>query len=77
MKIPAILGAGLLACALTVPGLAQDDKPIKDDLKDAGKATGHAVKKSGKKVKHATKKGVNKAADKTAEGAEKLSDKTK
>ena len=75
MKIPAIFGAGVLACALCAPGFAQD-KPIKDDVKQAGEATKRAVKKTGKKVKTATKKGVNKAADATEKAAEKVRRKT-
>lgn len=74
-----VFSAASLAMASPLP----QDKPMKDDVKDAGKSTGHAAKKLGKNVKkgtkkavHGTKKGVNKAADATKKGADKVKDKT-
>jgi hypothetical protein len=57
--------------------LAQTDKSVKQDVKDAGHSTKEATKKTGSKVKNGTKKVVNKSATKTAEGANKVADKTK
>jgi hypothetical protein len=74
-----VFGAASLALASPFP----QDQSIKDDVKDAGRSTGHAAKKTGKDVKkgtkkaaHGTKKGVNKAADATKKGADKVKDKT-
>ena len=54
-----------------------DDKSIKQDVKDAGHSTKEATKKTGRKIKKGTKKVVNKSATKTAETADKVANKTK
>jgi hypothetical protein len=54
-----------------------DDKSVKQDVKDAGHSTKEAGKKTGRKVKRGTKKVVNKSATKTADTADKVADKTK
>jgi hypothetical protein len=56
-------------------GWAQSDQGIKDDVKDAGKATGRAAKKTAKKVKNGSKKVVNKSAEATEKGAHKVEQK--
>ena len=73
----------LLAVALSIfagPTTAQqtqdDNKSVKQDVKDAGHSTKEATKKTGKDVKKGTKKAVNKSAEKTDEGAKKVEDKT-
>jgi len=82
-KLSILLMTVFAAASLAVASPFPQDKPIKDDVKDAGKSTGHAAKKAGKDVKkgtkkaaHGTKKGVNKAADATRKGADKVKDKT-
>jgi hypothetical protein len=74
-----VLGTAWLAAASPFP----QDQSIKDDVKDAGKSTGHAAKKAGKDVKKGskkaakgTKKGVNKGANATKKGADKVQEKT-
>ena len=52
-----------------------DDKSVKQDVKDAGHSTKEATKKTGSKVKKGTKKVVNKSATKTADTADKVADK--
>jgi hypothetical protein len=77
MKFTYALVAGALACGLVIsPIQAQDDKGVKEDVKDAGNATGRAAKKTGKKIKKGSKKVVNKAAEGTEKGAAKVKDKT-
>ena len=77
MKRNYALFVGALACGLAVSPLpAHEDKGVKDDLKQAGKATGHAAKKTAKTVKKGTQKGLNKAAAATEKGAAKMKDKT-
>jgi predicted small secreted protein len=49
---------------------------VKEDIKDAGKATGNAAKKTGKAIKKGTTKVVHKSAKATKKGAEKVEDKT-
>jgi len=71
-----------LACAparspAAVAAQDNDNKSVKQDVKDAGGSTKSAFKKVGGKVKKDTKKVVNKAAGKTAQGADKVEDKTK
>jgi hypothetical protein len=57
---------------------AKDElKKTGQDIKKAGKDTGHAAKHAGKGVAKGTKKGVNKAASGTEKGAEKVKEKTK
>ena len=56
---------------------AQEDKSVKQDVKDAGHSTKEATKKTGRKIKSGTKKVVNKSAKTTAKGANKVADKTK
>jgi hypothetical protein len=56
---------------------SDDDKSVKQDVKDAGHSTKEASKKTGSKVKEGTKKVVNKSATKTADTADKVADKTK
>lgn len=80
MKIHYVLTIGALACGLVnVPVRAQSakDQSIKEDVKDAGKATGRAAKKTGKKIKHGTKKAINKGASETEKGANKVKRETK
>ena len=77
---------GLIVCLLSaflVAGsasatLAQEnkDKGVKEDVKDAGKATGRAAKKTGKAIKKGTKKAVNAGAKGTRKGAGKVEEKT-
>jgi hypothetical protein len=55
---------------------AQEKDGVKEDIKDAGKATGRAAKKTGKAIKKGTKKVVNAGAKATRKGAEKVEDKT-
>jgi hypothetical protein len=54
-----------------------DDKSVKQDIKDAGHSTKEATKKTGSKAKKGTKKVINKSATKTADTADKVADKTK
>jgi hypothetical protein len=78
---------GVLFVALSfIPGVLptitfaqthDDDKSVKQDLKDAGHSTKQATKKTASKVKRGTKKVVNKAATETGEAAGKVADKTK
>lgn len=67
--------------------LPAQDGSVKQDLKDAGKdtehavkktgeATEHAAKKTGKTVKKSTKKAVHKSAKEVRKGAGKVEDKT-
>ena len=76
MKITKWVIGGLFIGTLAASGAFADDKTVKEDVKDAGKATGHAVKKTGKNIKKGTKKVVNKGAEKTEEGADKVRRKT-
>jgi hypothetical protein len=68
--IPAVLPANVLA-------QNQDDKSVKQDVKDAGHSTVKATTKTGSNIKKGTKKVVNKSAKKTAQTADKTADKTK
>jgi hypothetical protein len=74
-----ILGS-IVAGALALSGLAayaqQKDNTIKDDAKQAGKATSRAAKKTGKVVKKQTKRVVHGGAKATRKGAEKVEGKT-
>jgi hypothetical protein len=74
--------------ALTISGLAmltaygqdtaKDDlKKSGQDVKEAGKDTGHAAKSAAKGVKKGTKKAVHKTAQETKKGADKVEDKTR
>jgi hypothetical protein len=69
--IPAVLPT------ITFAQTHDDDKSVKQDLKDAGHSTKEATKKTGSKIKRGTKKVVNKSATKTGEAAGKVADKTK
>jgi len=69
--IPAILPTGTFAQN------NDDDKSVKQDVKDAGHSTKEATKKTGSNIKQGTKKVVNKSATKTAETGDKVADKTK
>lgn len=65
--------------ALPANALAQtqdDDKSVKQDVKDARHSTKKATTKTGHDIKKGTKKVVNKSARKTADTADKA-DKTK
>jgi len=68
-----------MRAALPTTAFAQndDDKSVKQDVKDAGHSTKEATKKTGHKVKKGTEKIISKSAAKTAETADKVSDKTK
>jgi hypothetical protein len=70
-SIPAVLPT------ITFAQTHDDDKSVKQDLKDAGHSTKKATKKTGSDVKRSTKKVVNKSATKTAETADKVADKAK
>jgi hypothetical protein len=69
----------LMPAVLPTTAFAQndDDKSVKQDVKDAGHSTKEATKKTGNKVKRATKKVANKSATKTADTADKVANKTK
>jgi hypothetical protein len=78
------LGWGFLGGATP---LAQDDKSVTQDMKDAGNSTKDATKKAAKNTKKGTKKaakatkdttekGVNKAAEGTEKAAGKVKEKT-
>jgi hypothetical protein len=79
-----VLGLFLVALsfvpvALPTTAFAQneDDKSVKQDVKDAGHSTKEATKKTGRKVKKGTKEVISKSATKTADTADKVADKTK
>jgi hypothetical protein len=81
ISIVALCLMGAVSMAPTY--LAAQDTSIKQDTKDAGKATGDAAKQTGKDVKKGTKKaakgtkkGVNKAAKGTEKGANDVKNKT-
>jgi hypothetical protein len=66
--------------ALPANALAQthdDDKSVKQDVKDAGHSTKKATTKTGHNIKKGTTKVVHKSARKTADTADKAADKTK
>jgi hypothetical protein len=63
--------------AITFAQTHDDDKSVKQDVKDAGHSTKEATKKTGSNVKKGTKKVVNKSAKKTADTADRVADKTK
>jgi hypothetical protein len=69
---------GVLAAGSAGAALAQEnkDKGVKEDVKEAGKATGRAAKKTGKAIKKGTKKVVHAGAKKTRQGAGKVEEKT-
>jgi hypothetical protein len=69
----ATLGAFTLLAQDTAKG---ELKKSGQDVKQAGKDTGHAAKHAAKGVKKGTKKGVHKAAAKTEKGAAKVKSKT-
>jgi hypothetical protein len=56
---------------------SDDDKGVKQDVRDAAHSTKQATIKTGKKAKRETKKVVNKSAEKTGQVADKVEDKTK
>lgn len=68
--VPAVLPATTFA-------QSDDDKGVKQDVKDAAHSTKQASVKAAGKVKKETKKVVNKSAKKTGQGADKVEDKTK
>jgi hypothetical protein len=68
--------AGVLP-ATTFAHAQDNDKSVKQDVKDAGHSTKDATKKTGSSIKKGTKKVVNKSATKTADTADKVADKTK
>jgi hypothetical protein len=76
-----LLLAGLFFLPVVLPavGLAQndDDRSVKQDVKDVGHSAKVATKNTGHKVKRTTKKIVSKSASKTADTADKVADKTK
>jgi hypothetical protein len=63
--------------AITFAQTQDNDKSVKQDVKDAGYSTKEATKKTGSNIKKGTKKVVNKSATKTAETADKVANKTK
>ncbi|HYR87443.1 MAG TPA: hypothetical protein VE422_25390 [Terriglobia bacterium] len=69
---------GLLVAGSSGTAFAQEnkDKGVKEDVKEAGKATGRAAKKSGKAIKKGTKKVVHAGAKKTRQGAGAVEEKT-
>lgn len=77
MKFLARIFIVVLFCSLIgAVALAQSDEGIKDDVKQAGKATKRATKKTAKQTQKQTKKAIHKSAKKTREGAQKLEDKS-
>jgi len=62
---------------ITFAQTQDDDKSVKQDVRDAGHSTKEATKTTGSKVKKGTKKVVNKSATKTTETADKVALKTK
>ena len=74
-----LVGLSFMSAVLPTSASAQndDDKSVKQDVKDAGHSTKQATKKTGSNVKKGTKKVVNKSATKTADTADKVADKTK
>jgi hypothetical protein len=73
-QISILLFSALAIVSAAAARPVAQDKSVGDDVKDAGKATGHAAKKTGKDVEKGTKKaakktknGVHKAADATAD----------
>jgi hypothetical protein len=71
--------AMLMSVSVTLPAAGQstdDNKSVKQDVKDAGHSTKEAAKTTGTDVKKGTKKVVHKSAEKTDEGAKKVEDKT-
>jgi hypothetical protein len=75
--IVCMLSAFLVAGSATAT-MAQEnkDKGVKEDVKDAGKATGRAAKKTGKAIGKGTKKVVHAGAKGTRKGAGKVEEKT-
>jgi len=73
-----LVALSFMPAVLPTTAFAQndDDKSVKQDVKDAGHSTKEAAKKTGSKVKKGTKKVVNKSATKTADTADKVADKT-
>jgi len=69
---------GMLAAGSMGSALAQEnkDKGAKEDVKEAGKATGQAAKKTGSAIKKGTKKVVHAGAKKTRQGAGAVEQKT-
>lgn len=67
-----------LAAATLSMGMAfaQNDTGVKQDVKEAGQATGRAAKKTGRKIKKGTKKAINKSAGAVENGADKVRTKT-
>jgi hypothetical protein len=77
LTVITIVSLSLSVAAIAQTGTSSDDnKPVKQDVKDAGHSTKEAAKKTGKDVKNGTKKAVNKSAQKTEQGAAKVEDKT-
>jgi vacuolar-type H+-ATPase subunit H len=74
------LSVVIVLAALTIPawGAMQEAKhDAKQDVKEAGGKTEHAVKKGGRKVKKTAKQVTHKTAEETTrEGAEKVENKT-
>ncbi len=56
--------------------LSAQNSGAKEDAKEAGRATEHAVKKTGSAIKKGTKKVVHAGAKKTRQGAKKVEEKT-
>jgi hypothetical protein len=71
------LALAVFLCSTAASAQQRSDQGIKQDVKDAGKATGRAAKKTGKKVAKTTKKGVNKAAEGVEKGAGTVKEKTR
>jgi hypothetical protein len=74
----ALMISGLAAFGAYGQDTAKDDlKKSGQDVKEAGKDTGHAAKSAAKGVKKGTKKAVHNTAKETKKGADKVEDKTK
>ena len=52
------------------------DQGAKNDVKEAGQATGRAAKKTARKTKRAARKGTHAAGKQTRKGAQQVEDKT-
>ena len=58
-------------------GQNDDDKGVKQDVREAGHSTKEATQKTVHKIKKGTKKIIHKSTTKTADTADKAADKTK
>jgi hypothetical protein len=66
----ALLSAAMFAASQSIV-IAQDQKPVGKQIKEAGKDVGHATSSAAKDVGHATAKGAKAVGKKTSELASK------